>query len=130
MKYAGAVYLLRVGNSYKIGCSKNPDKRIRQLQTGSSASIQCAHLLPTNYYQQIESQLHAKFADKRDIGEWFHLEAEDVAYIRSLNENGLTQQEQLERNRAWRADQDRHSAECDAACREEARQALSIVAAV
>src|SRR5688500_44446 len=120
MKHDGAVYLLKVGSSYKIGCSIHPQKRIRQLQTGSSATIECVHILPTNYHRQIEEKLHYMFADKRERGEWFLLTTEDVAYVKSLNENGLTQAEQLERNRQYKADQERHAAFFAANCRAEA----------
>jgi hypothetical protein len=130
MKHTGAVYLLQVGQLYKIGCSKNPEKRIRQLQTGSSASIRCIHLLPTDYYRQIERQLHLKFAAQRGLGEWFALRGEDVAYIQSLNENGLTQAEELRRNRERKAEQAAHEQAMAARNRDEARRAMSVVAAV
>ncbi|MBT3045017.1 MAG: GIY-YIG nuclease family protein [Candidatus Thiodiazotropha sp. (ex Codakia orbicularis)] len=57
----------------KIGCSKKPEQRIRNLQTGNSRKlclmgwIECSD-------QSIERLLHEKYEEFRLNGEWFSIE--------------------------------------------------------
>lgn len=126
----GYVYLFQCGDQYKIGYSKTPVKRRQQFRTGSPFPVKTVHLLRTVYYRQIEKQLHYQFADKRKQGEWFALDDADVAYIKSLNKNGNTPEEQEESDREWQASQDQVEREFNAKRRLEAQQAIALVAAV
>lgn len=75
----GRVYVLECGGYYKIGFSKNPLERVRQLQTGCPFRL---HLVGTvTAPQTAEFALHNKYADKRMHGEWFQLTPEDVGDI-------------------------------------------------
>jgi hypothetical protein len=78
----GAVYLLRHGQSYKIGCSKKVDRRIRFLQQTLPAKAKLIHLINTDYPRGIEAYWHRRFAEKRSRGEWFKLSPDDVAIFR------------------------------------------------
>lgn len=93
----GYVYLLKCGDHYKIGQSKKPRKRLKQLRTGSPLPIRVIHTLRTSYYREIERDLHRRFADKRAEGEWFLLADDDVAHIKSLDRRGWTPEEAAER---------------------------------
>ncbi len=77
---AGYVYLLKAENGlYKIGRSKTPDVRIRDITKAVAPfDIQIIH---TAYYPdcyRAESDLHKLFREKRRRGEWFELSDEEV----------------------------------------------------
>lgn len=82
----GFVYLLLEVNNdgferYKIGISKNhPDKRVKQLQTGSSNKISTINYFESANYKKIEKLLHLRFHNKKTDGgtEWFCLEDDDI----------------------------------------------------
>lgn len=81
----GHVYLLQAQNGlYKIGKSKNVNKRALHLQTKSPVDIAIRGHVEVKDYHDVEKKLHAKFADKRRIGEWFALTEDDVVFILNL----------------------------------------------
>lgn len=53
----------------KIGWALDPQKRLKQLQTGSSSRLHILATLPGG--RDVESRLHAKFTHQRRQGEWF-----------------------------------------------------------
>ena len=64
---------------YKIGITTSAvEKRVKQLQTGSSEPIDIIHIFETDFHSKVEKTLHRKFDSKRLEGEWFLLEKEDV----------------------------------------------------
>lgn len=76
----GYVYLVQaVGtNKHKIGKAVNVQNRIRALQTSSPLKIRYVyHAYVPNVYL-CERELHKKFSNSREIGEWFALTLEDV----------------------------------------------------
>lgn len=93
----GYVYLLKCGNHYKIGQSKKPRTRLKQLRTGSPHPIEVVHTLRTPHFRQVEQMLHRRFASKRGEGEWFLLSEEDVGHIKSLDDIGRTPEEARKR---------------------------------
>lgn len=78
----GYVYLLLHDNLYKIGSSKYPLQRIRQVAPDDAKLI---HLIASNNHLQIEFALHRRFHDKHVRGEWFSLDASDVVLIQSVS---------------------------------------------
>ncbi len=56
-------------NKIKIGYSKDPEERLRTLQTGSSGKLTL--LLAIEGTQQDETAWHDRFADARIQNEWF-----------------------------------------------------------
>ncbi len=81
----GYVYLMVDFNSipekYKIGItSKNPNKRVKQLQTGSSGKIDLLKKYQSPFYKKIENFLHRKYFTYKCEGgsEWFQLPDEEV----------------------------------------------------
>lgn len=77
MKY---IYLLKEDNNdyFKIGISKNPKSRVKQLQTGSSAKITLYKAYVTEYASQIEKVLHRRYKSSNVLGEWFNLKESHV----------------------------------------------------
>lgn len=81
----GYVYLM-VGfgendEKYKIGIStKNPEKRVKQLQTGSSDKIDLLRQYKSPFYKKIENFLHRKYNLYKCEGgsEWFKLPDEEA----------------------------------------------------
>jgi Meiotically Up-regulated Gene 113 (MUG113) protein len=65
----GAVYLLRHGQSYKIGCSKKVQRRIVRLQQALPATAKLVQLINTDDPRGIEAYWHRRFAEKRSRGE-------------------------------------------------------------
>lgn len=80
----GYVYVIKAGPYYKIGRTKNLDTRIMQLSTQPPFDIEFVHAIWTPEMTFLESKLHNKFAAKHKNGEWFELDEEDVAWLRTL----------------------------------------------
>lgn len=85
VKYTMFLYCIaNESGSVKFGFSKDPDRRLAALQTGSSESL---HLLetvrvPEDSVREYERLLHQEFAHLRERGEWFRIRAEDgVAFL-------------------------------------------------
>jgi len=60
----------------KIGSSEHIHQRIGQLQTASPEPLVCLGIC-----DDLEAELHEKFADHRVRGEWFRLNEEIEAWI-------------------------------------------------
>ena len=78
------VYFMEDGEYIKIGVSTDPTSRLRQIQTGNPRPIGVwlawGYCSAKNAFQT-EAWLHARFADKQTIGEWFKLDKADRANI-------------------------------------------------
>jgi hypothetical protein len=81
----GWVYLLvevdQIGiEKYKIGITKNdPDKRVKQLQTGNADVISLVTKYESEVYHKIEQWMLRKYNDKTEAGnEWRSLSYEQV----------------------------------------------------
>ena len=73
-----SVYLIRNNDSkYKIGIATNPNKRIKQLQTGNSDELKIIETYKSKNASKIETTLHNQYSFKRKIGEWFELSVEE-----------------------------------------------------
>lgn len=77
------VYLLRLSENsyYKIGITKNINKRIKQLQTGNAEDIYLVESYESKYASKIEKALHNFYTHKKKINEWFELSIEDEYYF-------------------------------------------------
>jgi hypothetical protein len=76
---SGVVYLLRVGEFYKIGKSITPEKRYAQLRIQLPQKPELIHEIYTNNVDYVEKHWHKRFAEMRANGEWFSLSDADVA---------------------------------------------------
>lgn len=77
------IYLILVGTSYKIGISKDPIRRLSNLQTGNPKRLELIWCCPGD--KKFENKFHRKYKPNREIGEWFELTQEEVdEIIRSM----------------------------------------------
>jgi predicted GIY-YIG superfamily endonuclease len=74
------VYLISDSNTYtyKIGISKNPETRVKTLQTGNDNKLKIIHKVECEYFNDVETALHNKYKIFKINGEWFELNDEDV----------------------------------------------------
>ena len=63
---------------YKIGISKNPKKRVKQLQTGNSSELKLINSYPSEYANKIEKTLHNLLSYCKKEGEWFDISLPDA----------------------------------------------------
>ena len=81
MKFIYLILSIETG-SLKIGISKNPKKRIVQLQTGSSGSeLKLLKVYKSSYYLEIENALHNKYVYLKKHGEWFDYDLEMIEHF-------------------------------------------------
>ena len=67
---------------YKIGISKHPQKRIKQLQTGSGEELKLIHTYESDNVRKIETALHNRYSAQNTHGEWFDISlSEEVVFI-------------------------------------------------
>lgn len=79
------IYLLQVGDFFKIGYTKNDvNKRIKQLQTGCPDEISIKAVFKTKHNMKIERTLHRVLSHKRVSGEFFELDYVDVSNFVAL----------------------------------------------
>lgn len=63
---------------YKIGRSKDPNSRIKQLQTANGAELSIVHTFKSKYPSVMESTLHKHYNSQNSMNEWFCLSQKDV----------------------------------------------------
>lgn len=79
----GYVYLVKSYDEFfKIGQAIDPRQRAKGFQLPYKPKL--IHTIPVSDMDWAERYLHRKFAHKRVDGEWFCLNSQDVAYIKSL----------------------------------------------
>lgn len=78
--YMGYVYLIKdnYNNVYKIGVTKNLNKRIKSLQTGNVCELKLIYSFKTDYPYRLETMLHNSLKQYREYNEWFNLPIEVV----------------------------------------------------
>lgn len=67
------VYILQSQEDgyYKIGVSKNPQKRLSTLQTGNPSELKLINIYESKNAKRIEKKLHSLFSSFKKEGEWF-----------------------------------------------------------
>jgi hypothetical protein len=75
----GIVYLFKERRYYKIGRSNSVGRREYELGIQLPEKLKLIHQIRTDDPVGIEAYWHNRFKDKRKEGEWFDLDAEDVA---------------------------------------------------
>ncbi len=73
------VYLMQSDDSgyYKIGVSKNPKRRVAQLQTGNAEKIRLIESFASKIAYKIEMALQNQYMPSKINGEWFKLSIEN-----------------------------------------------------
>lgn len=79
----GYVYVIQAGPYYKIGHAINVSKRLEQYAPKLPWEVTLIHSIQSADRIALESYLHKRFADKRCNGEWFELDEEDVAWLKT-----------------------------------------------
>ena len=72
------VYIISDGEYYKIGFSKSPAKRLKQLQTGQPNTLKLIYQRATSNARQIEKLLHTmlRYTRARHNSEWFTIDGD------------------------------------------------------
>lgn len=81
MKY---IYLIQSQEDgyYKIGVSKHPKKRVKQLQTGNSSELKLVESYQSEHAHKVEKALQRRYSHMKKEGEWFDLSIkEDVSFL-------------------------------------------------
>jgi hypothetical protein len=90
VKYIYLIQSLEEGY-YKIGISKNPQRRIKELQTGNSSPLKLVETYQSEHAGQIERTLHRRYSHFHKNGEWFDMsiseEASFVTDCQKIEEN-------------------------------------------
>lgn len=80
----GYIYILQGGPYFKIGRTNSLDRRLEQITPKLPFQVELIHSFETDDMHHAETELHRRFADKRSNGEWFELDGEDIAWIKTL----------------------------------------------
>ncbi len=81
------MYIYAIGNDkdkQKIGFSKEPEKRLKSLQTGNSDKLFLHHIIecPEHNIRKLEQKIHKELSYKKLKGEWFSMTPKDaIEYI-------------------------------------------------
>lgn len=78
----GYVYLMKSGKFYKLGRSNAAGRREYELGIQLPEKLKTLHVIRTDDPVGIEAYWHKRFEEKRKSGEWFDLDAADVAAFR------------------------------------------------
>lgn len=87
------VYLIQSKDSglYKIGISKNPNRRLNELQTGNGEQLRIVHSFESEYPTTLETALHNIYSHISKRGEWFYFDLNiEVNFLKEckiLNDN-------------------------------------------
>ena len=74
------IYAIGTDNKQKIGFSKDPESRLKQLQTGSAEVLYLHYTIDTSEdrVRLLERFLHKDIGYKRLKGEWFNMTKDEV----------------------------------------------------
>lgn len=80
----GYVYLIRWGENYKIGCTTNLERRIKEVTIQLPEQGELVHQIPSDDPRRDEEYLKNRYKDANVRGEWFKLSQAEVAQIRRV----------------------------------------------
>ena len=80
---SGSVYLIQLigTDCFKIGSSKNPEARLKQIQSKCPIPLKIIYQWYGDDYRYFEKLLHDTFRANRIKGEWFKLSHENLMWI-------------------------------------------------
>lgn len=82
----GYVYVLKMGEYYKIGRSKDVTKRLESIGLLMPITPTLIHTIKTDDMEYAERYMHERFAECRVNGEWFALTDAQIEWICSVTE--------------------------------------------
>lgn len=80
----GYVYFLKYNKYYKIGKSIDVEKRKEQIGLQMPEKSIIVHTVETNDYERCERFFHKRFKRKKENGEWFTLNEQDLVTIKKI----------------------------------------------
>lgn len=83
---SGWVYIISAGSYYKIGQTKNLNKRYEQISPKLPFPSKLLLTIKTDNSMVLEAELHKKYAQYNTNGEWFELPQEAIDDLRVLSE--------------------------------------------
>jgi hypothetical protein len=83
-KAPGYIYLIKSGDSYKIGRTKSISSRMKTFGIQLPFPFEIVHMIEAENMYQAEEELHQKYSHCRLNGEWFALSSEDVQAIKAI----------------------------------------------
>lgn len=96
------IYVMQSGDTdrCKVGVSKNPESRLRQLQTGNHRELKIVLIIgpfDESHAYRMEKHIHQVLDANhlRILGEWFKAEAPEVSYIVGMVSRGYYIQQKL-----------------------------------
>lgn len=78
------IYLIQSleDSRYKIGVSKHPKKRLKQLQTGNSSELKLVESYQSEFAYKIEKSLQRRYSYLKKEGEWFEMSiSNEVSFL-------------------------------------------------
>ena len=84
-KKSGFVYVILSNNYYKIGQTKNLNTRLNELNRTCPDGIELITSVFSEDVKSLEESFHHRFSSKRVHSEWFELDDNDIAYIKSFS---------------------------------------------
>lgn len=76
------LYLVDDGENYKIGISKNPEKRIKQVESARGKRVRTVLIERLRQPRFVEYELKKIFSGLCTGGEWFNYDYKEIEYIR------------------------------------------------
>lgn len=90
-KTKGYIYFLECGGKYKIGFSKDVNRRIKELDNRPfKVNLIAKSKYGSNAYN-IEKELHKLLESKRIDGEWYSLEDKDIKKYKNIIESAVVE---------------------------------------
>lgn len=83
------VYLIQSleDSRYKIGVSKHPKKRVKQLQTGNSSELKLVESYESEFAHRIEKSLQRRYSYLKKEGEWFDMSiSNEVTFLKECKD--------------------------------------------
>lgn len=72
----GYAYVLKAADRYKVGRSRHPERRLKQIQACSPVPVELAATILNENAPALEARMHATFKPYRAHGEWFEMDEE------------------------------------------------------
>ncbi len=87
---SGCVYMISDGRFIKIGRSRKPTSRIKDLQASTSGAVlTLLHTIQFPNPAEPEAFLHVRFHSRRVKGEWFDLQPDQIEWFKSQTSDSL-----------------------------------------